>query len=1815
MKNLIAKYRELGVKLWVEDGSLKFRAQKGVLTPERKQELKENKEELIRFLMEQENLSHDEAGRYDPFPLTDIQAAYLVGRHNEYGSGGVGCKVYLELTGKEMEDQKLNEAWKQVVSRHDMMRAVIWENATQQIKQEVEIPDIRIIRDSDGQAREALRKELIEKNYDPQTWPLYDICLVHEKGQDVLCFSIDMLVADFTSITILLNELEAVYYEKTLSPLPPVTFRDVILDQVSGKKAGDTEKAKAYWMERLESLPGAPELPVVDKNPETTRVVQKNLLLGYDNWETIEAFARDHKLTAASVVLNIYADVLARWSSGKDFTVNVTMADRRNPRADVRGMVGDFTIVDLLEIHQNPRLSFVQRAENIQKQLWNDLEYTAFSGVSVIRELKRVKETESLFPVVFTSTLGYKAEKTQADGLVLTYKISQTPQVWIDCQVSEEKNGILVNWDVRDGVFPEGMIDAAFEAFARELQALAVAPDQMESYHYENSEAVQAVRSRVNDTTGAVPAGLLQDAFLSQVQSQPDHPAIIDEEGSCSYKSLYGIARRIADRILEKQVAPGTMIAVDLEKSRWSVAAALGILLADGIYLPLEASQPLERKKEILEEAGTDWGLHQGKSDLFADHGVDVALLKEAGEETAGVDPLSDQKNGKRGAKDPAYVIFTSGSTGKPKGVVISHQAAKNTIVDINERFGVTGKDRVLALARNAFDLSIYDLFGLLSVGGTLVIPDPKKQKDPQHWYEQIEKHQVTIWNSVPAQMQMLTMYAATLPAPALPLKLVLLSGDWIPVSLPREIEAIAGNARVVGLGGATEASIWSNYYVVEKGETFAVSIPYGKPLKNQFFHVLDEELEECPDWVAGELYIGGTGLAEGYQNNEEETRSHFLIHPVTGERLYRTGDLGRYLPDGNLEFLGRVDRQVKIHGHRIEVQEIENKLMELEGVGQAVVTVRKAQETAAGLNAFLELEQQKDSRHVLVEDKALGEAVKKAGDEGTAHIDRELFQKWTKTANITALYDIFAYLKSRNLFIDAQPHTMEEIYEKTGVHDYYKQLIRRWIGVLCREGFLSLDSRTRTYRCLRPDIEKQTSIDSWKQWWDIENRMHYGKKLVEYFQDSSNHLPQLVTGEIDALDIFFPQGDFTIAKAAYHDNLLSNSLNQVIIGAIRHIYEKLHQEDENRVLRILEIGAGVGGASLDVIPALADCRVSYLFSDVSQYFLNAARKNFEAYDFVTYGLFDINKPYWEQGIRPSQFDLIICNNVLHNARSLPDVLQSFREILTPGGSFIIEDTTGENYSLLTSMEFHAGLSQFEDFRKESNEVFVTRQQWREVLQGADGEIAAEYPTETDPLAEAKQVVFTGQFVNRTSLLTPEEIQETIRGKMPEYMVPDHVEILDRIPLTENGKVDRKTLDQMAVNEEKAVEGSGKELKAGLEEQIGEIWKKALNRETIYRDENFYKAGGDSLLLAQIVSQMKEQIDVFADWEWNRIMTEIIQDPTIAGIAAKALEIPGEMAEEEEKADESSLKWIKRLDTSKRLLVLFHDGTGTISPYESLIPYLEKESTDSVAGVFVRDAKAYAGYEEGSLLQELGTGYAKELEETGYESFCLIGYCMGGLVAVETAKNLMEAGVVVESVLTIDTTPADPRICNDILMERTFGMLLGADLTACGYLKEEELLKKALLKLLKEKEGPITVEDLSGLDGDFAPVGENTKSLLEMDAETRLRLICDHIPRLNQEISSYQYEQMKDLYGVLRKSFAGMAQYGQDFFTGDVVALNCSDKTSNFLPVLENRNQEFWEAVTLGDLKRITIEGNHISCMQEPLVKNVADIILQKGRG
>jgi amino acid adenylation domain-containing protein len=460
-------------------------------------------------------------------------------------------------------------------------------------------------------------------------------------------------------------------------------------------------------------------------------------------------------------------------------------------------------------------------------------------------------------------------------------------------------------------------------------------------------------RAAINDTAAEVPDELLHSLFTAQVRQRSQQAAVVTSTRTLTYEELFQRSNQVGHRLRQLGATPNRLVAVVMEKGWEQIVAVLGILASGAAYVPIDPGLPQERLFYLLENSETQIVLTQSWLNDKLDWPEGVVRLCIDNEDLAqeSKEPLQPVQK----PDDLAYVIYTSGSTGLPKGVMITHRNVVNVVVYTNQRFNVGSQDRILALTALNHDLSVYDIFGLLSAGGTIVMPDACGMKDPAHWAKLIMRYQVTLWNSVPAMMEMLVHYVEE-QSGALPssLRLTILGGDWLPVSLPNRLKALLPGIQILSIGGPTETTIWNIGYLIEEVDPDWKSIPYGRPMANSKYYILNEALEDCPVWVPGQMYCAGVQLAKGYWRNEQKTRANFITHPRTGDRIYCTGDLGRYLPNGNIEFLGRVDFQIKIRGHRIEAGEIEAVLTQHPAVRAAVVTAIGKQHNQERLVAYV---------------------------------------------------------------------------------------------------------------------------------------------------------------------------------------------------------------------------------------------------------------------------------------------------------------------------------------------------------------------------------------------------------------------------------------------------------------------------------------------------------------------------------------------------------------------------------------------------------------------------------------------------------------------------------------------------------------------------------------------------------------------------------------------------------------------------------------------------------------------------------------------
>ena len=895
----------------------------------------------------------DAAARFEAFPLTEIQQAYWIGRSDAYALGGIASRAFFALDCADFDLERFERAWATLVARHDMLRTVVDADGQQLALAEApayDLPSIDLRGVAPAAVDERLRAErdaMLGALQPPERWPLFDVRIAWLDGGTRVLFAFDLLSVDGGSVAILMRELAEEYAASdSLPPAPVFRFRDYVLAEQALRDSAAYTQARDFWLARLDALPPAPDLPLAMNPAAIARPGFVRQAAGLDREATAQLRARAaaHGVTLSGLLLCVYGDVLAAWSGSPRLTINIPLFNRLPVHEDVQQVVGAFTSVELLAVDASADAPFVERARRLQAQLLDDLDHRQFGGVEVMRELAR-RGGAAAMPVVFTSLVEVGFSDALARLGTVVDSLNQTAQVWMDLHADEHDGALVLKWDAVEGLFPDGMVPAMLDAYRRTLDQLAASDEAWQATTFDMLPAEQrARRDAVNATAAPAPAALLQELLGAQAAARPDQPAIIAPDRTLSYGELWRRAQQVGRRLRAAGARPNTLVGVVMEKGWEQAVAVYGVLASGAAYLPIDPEFPDERRRYLLEHGEVTLVLTQSRLDAqlaWPAHVQRWCVDDDAAWDGVDATPLAPAQQ----ADDLAYVLYTSGSTGVPKGVMIEHRNVVNRMLDVNARFGISAGDRAIALTALHHDLSVYDLFGVLAVGGTLVVPAAEQRRDPAHWHELVREHGVTLWNSVPAFMEMFVEYlehAAARPGAAAAgldtLRFAILSGDWVPVTLLDRLRALAPGARVVSAGGPTETTVWDICYPIGDVDPAWVSIPYGQPMTNARYFVLDATLADRPDWATGELYIGGTGLARGYWRDEERTRAAFIVRPRSGERLYRSGDTGRFRPDGLIEFMGRADFQVKIQGQRIELGEIEATLLQHPAVRAAVV-------------------------------------------------------------------------------------------------------------------------------------------------------------------------------------------------------------------------------------------------------------------------------------------------------------------------------------------------------------------------------------------------------------------------------------------------------------------------------------------------------------------------------------------------------------------------------------------------------------------------------------------------------------------------------------------------------------------------------------------------------------------------------------------------------------------------------------------------------------------------------------------------------------
>ena len=963
---LLESLAQLGVRIAVDGGQLKISAAKGVLTGELRGRVLESKDEIIRRLqgigapaasLAPARITPDPQADPLPFPLSDLQLGFYIA-NDPYMELHVRPHYYFEFDQGDLDVAAYEAAWNQALARHRRELCIVNDNLELQMLPEVpsircQVYDWRDLPAAEAAARLlGVRREMARQELRLDAWPWIDlrVSLWTEEGlsRSRVHYNHNNYFVDGFGANQLLAEIDALYRDPGAGEPPlELSYRDAVLalERLAASEAG--EAARQYWFSRLPGLPAPPALPQktgIDRRCRS-RLERRVGTLERPLWDLFKSRASALGLTPSNAVIAAYASVLATWSNSDHFILS-QMATRRfaELHPDLTRMLGNFASLYPLEIRLDPAAPFVANARSLQEQVLEDVRHLQFGGMRVMQELNRLKGSFGSAPSPFVVGSGLFIKGYRMPD----FSVLETSQTVLDHQFFERDDGsYFYVWDLMEEFFPAGVVDAMWEAFRTLLRRLA---GEAEAWELGGSCLVGAgdlaERRERNRTGRPVSALRLHDPLRARAAEDGRRPVLAAPGGSLGYGELAAWSAGLAAGLAARGVGRGDLVPVVMDRGEELLAAVLAVLRTGAAYVPLDPRLPRERLALMLADIGASVVLTQERyaaSIGWPERVSPLAVVRDDARDGA----VGEWSETAASPADLAYVIYTSGSTGRPKGVMIDHRGAMNTVLDLNERFAVGPSDRLFGVSAFNFDLSVCDIFGTIAAGACLVYPEPESALDPTHWLDLALREEITIWNSVPALMSLLAEAAerrgVRLPA----LRLVMLSGDKIPLDLPAAIRRVAPNAEIFSLGGATEASIWSIFYPVGEVDPAWSTIPYGYPLANQTWEVRDRHGDPCPVWVPGELCIGGAGLALGYLNDAEKTGRSFRpagAGGAAGERLYHTGDLGRYLPGGCLEWMGRIDFQVKVQGHRIELGEIEAVLAEHPAVRQALAAVREAE-------------------------------------------------------------------------------------------------------------------------------------------------------------------------------------------------------------------------------------------------------------------------------------------------------------------------------------------------------------------------------------------------------------------------------------------------------------------------------------------------------------------------------------------------------------------------------------------------------------------------------------------------------------------------------------------------------------------------------------------------------------------------------------------------------------------------------------------------------------------------------------------------------
>ncbi len=712
------------------------------------------------------------------------------------------------------------------------------------------------------------------------------------------------------------------------------------------------------------------------------------------------------------------------------------------------------------------------------------------------------------------------------------------------------------------------------------------------------------------------------------------------------------------------------------------------------------------------------------------------------------------------------------------------------------------------------------------------------------------------------------------------------------------------------------------------------------------------------------------------------------------------------------------------------------------------------------------------------------------------------------------------------------------------------------------------------------------------EQQWNVAFDKWYDKlgnvSTLEYIKLNADEFANIMSGKTDPVSLLYPDGSNKYTQALYVENTATKYIN----ASICKIIKKVQKRVPGQKIKILEVGAGTGATTEWVFKALEGSEFEYCFTDISKYFFPDAVNRFGKNPNVTIKKLDLNEDFVAQGFCPNSYDVIIGAYVLNNVKDIVKTINKLKELVRNEGYLIFSETILPETWLLVSQALM--MTPPEDTLRDGA-AFISKDLWCGVLKESDGveESVLSIPSNNNPTSLLGAGLFIKQFKRTDVFLDKMEINRRLEKYLPAYMLPSEICIIDRIPLSANGKIDRKAVEdwfeRYRISEDKIAEKE--ETKTDLEKMICQIWCEALDIGDLGRKENFYDYGADSLIMAQVTTKVRSKLE--KEIPFDALLRQMLNTPTIEEIALYISAYDNQ--EIESPMCEKKFEYIAKNGerNGNRGRILLHGALGSVDVYRYLIPEMEKQNCGEIISIGISDLDEYCKLESEEVVLHLADLYTQKILEENLDKVQIVGYSFSGVIAIEMAKQLLEAGIDVEDVAIIDGGSIPVEIQDEIIYELFFIGNLHVSLEKLEF-TDLKVFEKIFGKIVDSKQDSISISDFEDSQED-CHIYERLLELSQLTQEVRFKTYLSVSD--DSSVRNFNFDMVKHLYTIFKKSFAAL-RFVPTVYFGDIRYFKTTERNGIF-KYFEALLQE-WDDVCIGDFEIIEIAGNHYSCLENP---------------